>query len=204
MENHTYTCDSRVRHCRTRASPKIEGRKLRHLDLRKVECYENFGATTFTYQVDEDEEAVNLTTHRGDTRQRINFAKRTLTNVLREAIRDAGSRVKDHRAIVHIYLTCRGLDRDFVFNRSGPEKMTLRNLLKSNRNIEEVVDEFSRIIQSGKDVILESGCTLRLCVYEPPDGWIDSDDEPEYADDEDYHRMRTYHNNYILTSCPYN
>ena len=189
----------RVRHHRTSPCPKIEGRKLRHLDLRKVDCYENFGATTFTYQVDEDEEAVNLTTHNSDTQQKIIYAKRTLTNVLREAIRDVGDRVQDHRSIVHIYLTCEGLDRDFVFNRSGPEKMTLRNLLKSRRNIDAVVDEFSRIIQSGKDVILNSGCTLRLCVYEPPDGWIGSDDEPERADDEDYQYMRTYHNNTILS-----
>ena len=93
------------------------------------------------------------------------------------------------------------MDRDFVFNRSGLEKMTLRNLLKSNRNTEAVVDEFSRIIQSGKDVILESGCTLRLCMYEPPEGWVPSDDEDEERDDPygDYEYIRNYHNNSILS-----
>ena len=188
----------RVRHSHTRQSPKIEGRKLRRLDLRKVEKFENFGASTFTFKLHEDYEALNLTTHESDTQKVIDLAKNALESILMEGIREVATMVKDRRSIVHIYLSCEGLDRDFVFNRSGPEKMTLRNLLKSRRNIEEVVHEFSRIIQSGKPVILDAGCTLRFCVYEPPEGWVGSDDEPEYADDEDYHYMRTIHNNTIL------
>ena len=188
----------RVRHSQTSHSPKIEGRKLRRLDLRKVEKFENFGASTFTFTLSDDFEPVNLTTHESDPQIVINLAKNSLESILMEGLRELATRVKDHRSIVHIYLSCEGLDRDFMYNRSGPEKMTLRNLLKSRRNIEDVVHEFSRIIQSGKPVILGEGCTLRFCVYEPPEGWVDSDDEPEYADDEDYHELRKIHNNRIL------
>jgi hypothetical protein len=45
--------------------------------------------------------------------------------------------------------------------------------------VDEVVDEFSRIIQSGKPVILDGRCEIKVVVYEPPPDWIDSDDETE-------------------------
>ena len=163
-----------------------------------MEKFENFGASTFTFKLHEDYKALNLTTHESDPPKVIDLAKNALESILMEGLREVATMVKDQRSIVHIYMSCEGLDRDFMFNRSGPEKMTLRNLLKSRRNIEEVVHEFSRIIQSGKPVILDPGCTLRFCVYEPPDGWVGSDDEPEYADDEDYYYLRTIHNNTIL------
>ena len=173
----------------SRGCPKIPGRNLRRLDLRREEYYENFGATTLTYRINQNFEPTNVATHNSDTQQVIDFAKQSLESILREGLRDVNDRIRDTRAIVHIYLTCPGLDRDFVFNRSGPEKMTLGNLLRSNRNIEAVVHEFSKIIQSGKTVMLQEGCTLKFCVYEPPEGWVGSDDEDvegeEHGDYED-------------------
>jgi hypothetical protein len=169
------------------------------LDLRNVEEFSNFGVTTFTYTPHNDFEPVDLTTHRGDPKQVIDLAKNSLESILKEALVDVGSKITDHRAIAHIYISCEGLDQDFIFNRAGPEKMTLRNLLKSNRNIDAVVDEFSRIIQSGKPVILDSNCTIRICVYEPPPGYVGSDDEEVAEEDRFiYEEMRTRHNNNIL------
>lgn len=165
-----------------RPSPKREGCKLRRLDLRNINRYTNFGATTLTYQLHDDVPPVDLTLHRGDPKQIVDLAKDSLTTVLTEVFNDVGSRNFDSRSVVHVFMTCTGLDQDFKFNCSGEDRITLMQFVRDPSVIECVVNTFCKIIQSGKPVILDGRCTIRVCVYEPPPGWyeIAPDNQIEY------------------------
>jgi hypothetical protein len=66
--------------------------------------------------------------------------------------------------------TSLGLDQDFKFNDSGEDGKTLSSFHIDPATIKQVVDKFSKIIQSGKPVILDGRTTIRVCVYEPPKG----------------------------------
>lgn len=156
-----------------RDSPKREGKKLRRLDLRQVDKYTNFGATTLTYQLHDDLPPVDLALHRGDPKQIVDLAKDSLTTVLREVFNDVASKNFDSRSVVHVFMHCTGLDQDFKFNCSGEDRITLLQFVRDPTVIEQVVDTFTKIIQSGKPVILDGRCTIRVCVYEPPPGWIE-------------------------------
>ena len=141
--------------------------KMRHLDLRRVEQYCNFGACTLTYQVQQGVD-VNLTTHFDTPQQNVDFTKDCLTTLLTEVINDVMTRGFDDRAITHIFMHFTGLDQDFKFNDSGEDGKTLSSFHVDPNTIKQVVDKFSKIIQSGKPVILDGRTTIRVCVYEPP------------------------------------
>jgi hypothetical protein len=162
-----------AKHNRTRFSPSDPKKKRRTADLRKIEHYANFGATYLVYNVDVNED-INLTTHKDTLQENVNFAKRCLTNVLRNAFSDIkdrkneAGRVFDRSAIVHLYMHLDGLDNDFRWNASGEDHKTLDDFLNDPAVIEKVVDKFSEIIQSGKPVILNTGAEIRVVLYEPP------------------------------------
>jgi hypothetical protein len=140
---------------------------MRHLDLRRVEQYCNFGACTLTYQVQQGAD-INLTTHFDTPKQNVDFTKDCLTTLLTEVIKDVMTRGFDDRAITHIFMHFTGLDQDFKFNDSGEDGKTLSSFHIDPATIRQVVDKFSKIIQSGKPVILDGRTTIRVCLYEPP------------------------------------
>ena len=71
-------------------------------------------------------------------------------------------------------MSCEGLDQDFKFNRSGRDKKRLRDFASDPYAAEDVVNKFSRIIQSGKPVILDGRCSIRVCIYKPPEDYVES------------------------------
>jgi hypothetical protein len=146
---------------------------MRHLDLRRVEQYRNFGACTLTYQVQQGAD-INLTTHFDTPKQNVDFTKDCLTTLLTEVIKDVMTRGFDDRAITHIFMHFTGLDQDFKFNDSGEDGKTLSSFHIDPATIRQVVDKFSKIIQSGKPVILDGRTTIRVCLYEPPKDVIQS------------------------------
>ena len=152
---------------RTKISRSPMSNKMRHLDLRRVERYCNFGACTLTYHVQQGVD-VNLTTHFDSPQQNIDFTKDCLTTLLTEVISDVMTQGFDDRAITHIFMHFTGLDQDFKFNDSGEDGKTLSSFHIDPNTIKQVVDKFSKIIQSGKPVILDGRTTIRVCVYEPP------------------------------------
>ena len=74
-----------------------------------------------------------------------------------------------NEAVVNVYLHCTGLDTDFVFDPVGEETKRLHHFLWSDLvGLHKVLDKFADIIQSGKDVVLDSRTTITVVGYEPP------------------------------------
>ena len=72
-------------------------------------------------------------------------------------------------AVVHVHLCCTGLDTDFVFNPVGEETKCMHLFLRSDPvALHEVLDKFADIIQSAKDLVLDSRTTITVIGYEPP------------------------------------
>jgi len=94
--------------------------------------------------------------------------------VMKEALTlSAMNGITDH-AVIHIYLHCTGLDTDFIFNPVGDDSKRLKHFIHHDpRALHEVLDKFSKIIQSGKPVVLDHKTTITVVGYEPPEGQLD-------------------------------
>ena len=157
-----------AKHARSRTSPADPKKKYRTCDLRKIEQYANFGATYLVYKVVTNEPDVNLTTHQDTNKDKIDFAKRCLTGVLRDVFQDIATKNFDPKAIVHLCMHLKGMDNDFKFNASGEDHKTLHDFLTNPAVIEKVVLKFAEIIQSGKPVVLDDSAEIRVVLFEPP------------------------------------
>ena len=54
---------------------------------------------------------------------------------------------------IHMYVKCDGLETDFMFNGTGPNKLTLKQLREGE--VRQIVSQFASIIQSGKEVSID-------------------------------------------------
>ena len=109
---------------------------------------------------------MRLTFHHFDSEQVKHAVISELEHFLRTALQQTiqdGALLTD---IIHLYLKCDGLDFDFAFNPSGVHALRLSDLM-SGTGLERILDRFSTIIQSGKDIFLDNKTTLTIYSFTP-------------------------------------
>ena len=66
---------------------------------------------------------------------------------------------------IYIYIHCKGMDSDFIFNGVGPKRVTLKQMREGR--LRDVVTGFSKMIQSGKDVTLDDHTVITFYAFLP-------------------------------------
>ena len=99
-------------------------------------------------------------------KERRRKADQILHQLLTEAMADLHNRDIPPYAIIHIYLKCEGMDSDFMFNGVGPNRVTLANM--KGAKLQQIIDQFGSIIQSGKNVAIDDHTVLTLYAFIPP------------------------------------
>ena len=69
-------------------------------------------------------------------------------------------------AIIHIYLKCEGMETDFMFSGTGPNRITLAQM-RGNK-LKQIIGQFSCNIQSDKTVSIDDHTLLTLFAFIPP------------------------------------
>ena len=123
-------------------------KKHRLLDLRNMEHFSNFNVYKCVYKV--HSEPVNITMLTDPTKKEEEKADQIVFKLLTEGMEYLHNRDIPPYAIIHIYLKCEGMETDFMFSGKGPNRITLAQM-RGNK-LQEIIDQFSRIIQSGKTV----------------------------------------------------
>ena len=65
-----------------------------------------------------------------------------------------------------MYVTCDGLETDFMFNGTGPARLTLKQLREGE--VRQIVYKFASIIQSRKDVVIDEKPFFTFYAFIPP------------------------------------
>jgi len=146
-------------------SSSNEVRLTRTVDLRNTERFSNFNASRFKFKARTAQD-IYLDTHHWTPSECVDLAHRSVEKLLTDCFRELQTAGVSDDAIVHIYLSADGMD-DFTFNHAGEESVRF-GYLKTLGAVDNMVDGFSRIIQSGKEVILNDKTTVQIMVYEPP------------------------------------
>ena len=113
--------------------------------------------------------AVRLTFHHFDSEQHKRHVLSELETFLRTALQQIiqdGALMSD---IIHLYLKCDGLDFDFAFNPSGLHALRLADLMNT-QGLERILERFSAMIQSGKDIFLDNKTKLTIYTFTPLEG----------------------------------
>ena len=139
-------------------------KKHRLLDLRNMEHFSNFNMYKCVYKV--HSEPVNITMHADSTKKEEEKADQILFKLLTEGMEDLHKRDVPPYAIIHIYLKCEGMESDFMFAGTGPNRLTLAQM-RGNK-LQQIIDQFSNIIQSGKTVSIDDHTLLTLYAFIPP------------------------------------
>ena len=139
-------------------------KKHRLLDLRNMEHFANFNMYKCVYKI--HSEPVPITMHADSTKKEEEKADQILHQLLTEAMTDLHNRDIPPYAIIHIYLKCEGMDSDFMFNGVGPNRVTLANM--KGDKLQQIIDKFGSIIQSGKNVAIDDHTVLTLYAFIPP------------------------------------
>ena len=124
-----------------------------------------FRAHKWCFQV-RGNNSVRLTFHQFDNEQHKRSVITELEHFLRTALQQIiqdGARMTD---IIHMYLKCDGLDFDFAFNPSGVHALRLSDLM-SGTGLERILERFSAMIQSGKDIFLDNKTSLTVYSFTP-------------------------------------
>ena len=87
--------------------------------------------------------------------------------ILKEGLTISALNGISDEAVIHLYLHCSGLDKDFIFNPIGEDARRLKHFYW-NAALEAVVDKFAEIIQSGKPVVLDRFTTFSVVGHKPP------------------------------------
>ena len=58
------------------------------------------------------------------------------------------------------------MDSDFMFNGVGPNRVTLANM--KGAKLQQIIDQFGSIIQSGKNVAIDDHTVLTVYAFIPP------------------------------------
>ena len=144
----------------------------RQLDLRNVEHFNNFGCHRLTFKL-KINHPVDLTTHHNTPAQNVKLAKDILNLLLRDALSTSAQHGLSVHSVIHVYLHCRGLDTDFVFNPIGEGAKQLHHFLYDDASsIAEIVDKFAEIIQSNKPCFLDNKTRITVVGFEPPPNYI--------------------------------
>ena len=63
-------------------------------------------------------------------------------------------------------MKCDGLETDFMFNGTGPNRLTLKQLREGE--VRQIVSQFASIIQSGKEVSIDEKTVFTFYAFIPP------------------------------------
>ena len=140
--------------------------KHKRLDLRHQEDFRKFFAKKFVFQVNAPK-PINIVVHSTTSEQETEYIHSTIEDIIREGLEQIQLSGVSNQALIQIYLHASGLDQDFIMNAVGKRRMTLGGML-SNHHIEELVNRWTLIIQSGRKVMLDNKSVLTIMTYEPP------------------------------------
>jgi ketopantoate reductase len=140
--------------------------KHKRLDLRHQEDYRKFMAKKFVFQVNTPQ-PINITEHSYTSNRESEHIHSSIEAVIREGLETIQANGVSQRAVIQIYLHASGLDQDFIMNAVGHQRMTLGSMLRDH-HIEELVNRWSLLIQSGRKVMLDNKSVLTIMSYEPP------------------------------------
>ena len=87
--------------------------------------------------------------------------------LLMEALHTLHEKNTPDYAIIHFYLHCAGMESDFVFSGSGPNRRSLKPLLHGD-HLDVIIDRFAQMIQSGRNVTLDNETKLTVYAFIPP------------------------------------
>ena len=86
--------------------------------------------------------------------------------VLLEGLNEMYDRGTPDYAIIHFYIHCEGMETDFIFSGAGANR-TMKQLRHGN-DLDEIIDKFAQMIQSGKNVSLDDHTRIIFSAFIPP------------------------------------
>ena len=105
----------------------IPFKKHKLLDLRTMERFAKFDMFKCIYKAAPTVHQ-HITTHSTSTEKEEKKAEGVLVDCLMDGLADLHDRGIPPYAIIHMYVKCDGLETDFMFNGTGPNRLTLKQL----------------------------------------------------------------------------
>ena len=143
----------------------IPFKKHKLLDLRTMERFAKFDMFKCIYKVAPTVHQ-HITTHSTSTEKEEKKAEGVLVDCLMDGLADLHDRGIPPYAIIHMYVKCDGLETDFMFNGTGPNRLTLKQLREGE--VRQIVSQFASIIQSGKEVSIDEKTVFTFYAFIPP------------------------------------
>ena len=134
------------------------------LDLRNYSYSARYTCKKFEFGFRHEKE--NITTHSTDSVSSIRRKHEDVKDVLLEALQSLREKNTPDYTIIHFYLHCAGMDSDFLFSGSGPNRRSLKQLLHGD-HLDVIIDRFAQMIQSGRDVTLNNETRLTIYAFTP-------------------------------------
>ena len=114
---------------------------------------------------------IRLTFHHFDTPEVRQRVLGELEYFLRSALERFAADGASKDDIIHIYLDCNGLDFCFAHNPASVHGTTLGSLLADNAHgLDGILERFSAMTQSGRDIFLDEKTKLVICAFSPITG----------------------------------
>ena len=135
------------------------------LDVRNSSTHSAFSCQKFEFGLSHPTE--NITTHGTDTLKEVKHKHEEVREVILAGLEEMYTRGVPDYAIIHFYLNCEGMEQTFIFNGAGSKRKTLRQLRFGN-DLDDIIDKFAHMIQSGKDVTLDERTSLTFYAFIPP------------------------------------
>ena len=143
----------------------VPHKKHKLLDLRNTERFEAFNCHKFVFKI-HTSEVLHVMTHSSSTPQEVQKVNSVLEIVLKDGLDIMHEKHIPPYAIIHIYIHCKEMDSDFIFNGVGPKRVTFKQMREGR--LRDVVTGFSKMIQSGKDVTLDDHTVITFYAFIPP------------------------------------
>ena len=109
----------------------------------------------------------NITTHGTDTPKEVKHNHEEVREVIEAGLQELYERGIPDYAIIHFYMNCEGMDQTFMFTGAGPKRKTLKQL-RQGHDLDEIIDKFAQMIQSGRNVTLDNHTQLTFYAFIPP------------------------------------
>ena len=140
-------------------------RPHKKLDLRNFSYHSRFFCKKFEFRLSHEKE--NITTHSTDEVGSIRHKYEEVKVLLLGALKTLREKNIPDYAIIHFYLHCTGMESDFIFSGTGPNRRTLKQLLHGE-HLDVIIDRFAQMIQSGRDVTLDNDTKVTFYAFIPP------------------------------------
>ena len=148
-----------------KALEHVHHAKHKKLDLRNCSTQSAFSCQKFEFGLSHPTE--NITSHSTDTPKEVKHEHEEVREVILAGLEEMYERGVPDYAIIHFYLNCEGMDQTFIFSGSGPRRKTLRQL-RQGHDLDEIIDKFALMIQSGRNVTLDNNTRLVFYAFIPP------------------------------------